>query len=513
MNNISISQLFFIIAFPFLCIESIIAQNFNRPTPPSIYSYEFDIINPSFHGYYFTSAFHLTYQPDNPEYKASKPMLLDEAGYIVLYFPIEDSRNFDFKYFPEQQLYGFYGIKNNVITYEIFDLNFNNVDSFVNSSGVLGDGHDLLINENGNYVIGGAKFETVDLSGNIIDGIPASETTMIKGYIIEEFDTDFNLVFQWNSNDYIDPLDAYDQYGYDPDNYDYAHGNAIEEDSDGNYLISLRHTNAVYKINRDTGTIMWTLGGKSSDFTFPDDGGFSGQHDIRRLPNGNITLFDNGNSSTNQITRAVEYKLDITSWTASLIWEYIDPTPFFARAMGNHQTTTERNHLINYGFINRPYPSFSLVDDNKNAISNIYFEDNVMAYRSYVFDAPITIQRPEVSCNQLINSITLSAPAGYNSYVWSNGDETRMTTITESGEYQVWVDQGDVMVGSAPIIITDIATACEALSIEEYELEPVEKKVIAMYDMLGRKIKNTKANQLYIIRYDDRSTKKIIYTE
>ena len=68
---------------------------------------------------------------------------------------------------------------------------------------------------------------------------------------------------------------------------DYAHGNAIEVDGDGNLILSSRHFSEVTKINRLSGEIMWRWGGKNNQFTFIGDStGFSYQHTIRRLPAG-----------------------------------------------------------------------------------------------------------------------------------------------------------------------------------------------------------------------------------
>ena len=48
--------------------------------------------------------------------------------------------------------------------------------------------------------------------------------------------------------------------------YDYFHINSVKLDTDGNLLVSSRHTWTVYKVNRTTGAIIWRLGGKKSDF-------------------------------------------------------------------------------------------------------------------------------------------------------------------------------------------------------------------------------------------------------
>ena len=43
--------------------------------------------------------------------------------------------------------------------------------------------------------------------------------------------------------------------------YDIVHINSVEEMADGDYLISLRHTDSVYRLDGATGAIEWKLGG------------------------------------------------------------------------------------------------------------------------------------------------------------------------------------------------------------------------------------------------------------
>ena len=78
----------------------------------------------------------------------------------------------------------------------------------------------------------------------------------------------------------------------------------------------------VTKINRSTGDIMWRLGGTQNDFTLVGDTYFfSGHHDIRRLDNGHVTIFDN-NDGTANYSRVVEYDLDEVNMIATLVWQY-----------------------------------------------------------------------------------------------------------------------------------------------------------------------------------------------
>ena len=117
---------------------------------------------------------------------------------------------------------------------------------------------------------------------------------------------------------------------------DWTHANAITIDPwDNNYLVSLRCFCQILKISRTTGDVIWRLGGVSSDFTFVGENPtnspyyFIGQHNIHGMANGNIMFFDNGSlqgqgSLTGRTySRAVQYQLDETNMTATLVWQYV----------------------------------------------------------------------------------------------------------------------------------------------------------------------------------------------
>ena len=71
---------------------------------------------------------------------------------------------------------------------------------------------------------------------------------------------------------------------------DYVHGNSMEQDVDGNILISARHLNEITKIDRQTGDIVWRMGGRHNEFTLIGDTEFfTRQHSARRTPTGTLT--------------------------------------------------------------------------------------------------------------------------------------------------------------------------------------------------------------------------------
>ena len=485
------------------------AQNFNRPVPAYMPRYEFVMHDTSYHGYYLTAPFSLGAGNQAP----ATAMILDSKGYLVWYMLPDALNLLDFKYFPDRQLYTFIKFKNpDDAWFTVMDTDFHLVDSFTTVNGFAPDPHEFQITSGQTYLVTGISDSIMDLSAFLFNGVPGSANTHVIGFVIQEFDENHNLLFQWNSNDHIHPAKAFQFYGYAPGNFDYCHGNSVAEDWDGNLLVSFRHLNAVYKISRFDGQVIWELGGKTSSFTFQNDPGFSGQHDAKRLPNGNISLFDNANMSVvPKISRAVEYSLDTVNWVAQKVWEYKYVPGFIGVAMGSHQTTEDRDHLINYGLDFRPNPSFVLTDDAGNLLSELFFQDSSMSYRSTIADIPFdNTKRPPVMCTQNANNITLSAPPGYNRYEWSTGAQSQSISISNTGTYQVWVDYGVGMIGSEPLTISDLQNACSVSGVETPE--PSQHPAVSgYYDLLGRKVARPLSGNIYLVRYENGKSKLVFW--
>jgi hypothetical protein len=79
--------------------------------------------------------------------------------------------------------------------------------------------------------------------------------------------------------------------------------------------------------------------------------GFSHQHDIRRLANGNISLFDNGNQRLPPYSRVVEYTIDETNKTITRVWQYPATKDRYTEFMGNGQRLINGNTMISWGAI------------------------------------------------------------------------------------------------------------------------------------------------------------------
>lgn len=206
------------------------------------------------------------------------------------------------------------------------------VHTFAADSSIGGtiDNHELLMLPNGHYVyIAAVTRGPVDLSA-----YGGSSSATVSDQVIEEFASDGSLVWSWSAMDHIPVSETGSQwqvpYLTTTSPADPYHMNAVEPDGDG-FVVSLRHLNAVYRIDKASGNITWKLGGSArpESLAFVGDtyGNFSGQHDARILPDGTLTLHDNGtlkDITPGRAPRGVRYRLDTTAKTATLVEEVSD---------------------------------------------------------------------------------------------------------------------------------------------------------------------------------------------
>ncbi|WP_025412501.1 aryl-sulfate sulfotransferase [Gemmatirosa kalamazoonensis] len=114
--------------------------------------------------------------------------------------------------------------------------------------------------------------------------------------------------------------------------YDLAHPNAIDVAPDGDIVVSWRNMGEVTKLDPATGAIRWRLGGTHSTLTIVNDplGFFSGQHSVRMIAPNRLLMFDNGQRHAPQVSRLVEYEIDATRRTATLVWSFTHPKGYFS---------------------------------------------------------------------------------------------------------------------------------------------------------------------------------------
>jgi hypothetical protein len=282
------------------------------------------------------------------------------------------------------------------------DNGYNIIDSFACGNGYSTDLHELVILPNGHSLLMSYDPQVIDMSSIVMGGDPEA---IVIGLIIQELDENKNVVFQWRSWDHFEITDTR-FIDLTAKEVDYVHGNAIDMDTDGNLLISSRHLDEITKINRTTGDVMWRMGGSQNEFTFVNDSlGFYRQHCIRRIQNGNVILFDNGNYHKPSFSRAVEYTLDEDKKIATLVWEYRNNPSIYGFAMGSVQRLSNGNTVIGWGFTN---PTLTEVNPNSDRVLEMNLPMAVVSYRAFKHEWDSANTSVQQINNEIAREYTLS---------------------------------------------------------------------------------------------------------
>jgi len=291
-----------------------------------------------------------------------------------------------------------------------YDQNFNWVKDFHAVNGYDTDSHELQVLEDGGYLLLGLRtVHDVDMSQIVEGGHPKAT---IHETCIQEFTAADDLIFQWRAWDNFDIRSIGPEHVENVRNSSvrFPHMNAIDIDDDGHILVSSRHLSEVTKINRQTGQILWRLGGPHSDFVFVNDplDGFSCQHDVRALGHQRYTIFDNGNDHDPPVSRAVEYELDLdpNTMTATLVWEYRATPDRYAYYQGNAQRLPNGNTLIN--FVLSEYPKVTEVNpDGEIEFEMDFLNGGVGAYRVFRFPWTGVVEKPYLIVESNFDKVTL----------------------------------------------------------------------------------------------------------
>jgi arylsulfate sulfotransferase len=178
----------------------------------------------------------------------------------------------------------------------------------------------------------------------------------VVGDVVAHVMPDGRVAKRWSLLDILDPQRVtwsshdsfWDQRAYNhiqEGTKDWSHANTIVRDpSDGGLVLSLRHQDAVVKIDAATSEVKWILGTRANwrgelaqkvlrptarlEWPFH-------QHGVKFTPHGTLLMFDNGNlraipparpmPPTEAYSRAVEYEIDEDAMSITQVWSYGGP--------------------------------------------------------------------------------------------------------------------------------------------------------------------------------------------
>ncbi len=269
---------------------------------------------------------------------------------------------------------------------ELHDLADGNT-TFVQPAAMPLSPHELQQLPNGDYVMIAIPIITgVDLTGLGNYGINEN----MLGCNIQEIDAKGALVWQWAATDHFDPVkDCVWPQSIAVSGrlvVDAFHCNSIDVDPDGNLLVSARQMDSIFLISRDTGAILWKMGGA----TYTVEGApyisvvndpltsFHGQHDARLLPDNLVSLYDN-QTEKSHAARAIIYEYDVDAGTATPVWVYKGLVS--SLAMGSLRFQENGASVIGWG-IGAPDLVFTEIDGKGNDLLDFSFTDGDVSYRA-----------------------------------------------------------------------------------------------------------------------------------
>jgi hypothetical protein len=269
----------------------------------------------------------------------------------------------------------------------LMDSSYSIVDSFTTGNGYQLDIHDFQLLPNGHALLLAYDWQTIRMDTVVAGGDTAA---IVLGAIIQEVDASKNVIFEWRSWDHFQITDATEDIDLTAHSIDYVHANAVELDNDGNILLSSRNMDEITKINGQTGEIIWRLGAvksRNNQFQFINDTRtFSHQHDIRRLSNGNVSLFDNGKLLVPQYSRTLEYELEEENKEATLVWKFSYDPPIYKNIMGNMQRLLNGNTIIGWGgYFSPDRRAISEVNLDGSVALELSLPDTFTNYQAFKF--------------------------------------------------------------------------------------------------------------------------------
>jgi outer membrane protein assembly factor BamB len=316
------------------------------------------------------------------------PMILDRTGRLVWFRPLPgDDQAFDFRaqtYRGKPVLTWWQGrvaLYKGVGTGRILDSSYRPVATVRAGNGYDLDGHEFQLTDAGTALV--ISYTTVPWDLSKLGG---RRDATVDDNIVQEIDVATGTVlFEWHALGTIGLGESYRPAprrrgkGHDP-----FHLNSVALDRDGNLLLSARHTNAVYKVDRSTGEILWRLGGKRSSFAMGDGTTFRLQHDARRLADGTITLFDNVAEdlpARGRRSRGLEIALDEDERTASLVREFEHPDGLLSPTQGSMEPLADGGAFVGWG---GGQPFFTEFDERGEVVFDARFgAERVESYRAY----------------------------------------------------------------------------------------------------------------------------------
>lgn len=302
------------------------------------------------------------------------PMILNPQGQLVWFLPDRRTDTFAVQRYEDHPVLTWFQASPPPPEDVIMDRSYRTLAIVRAGNGFYTDPHDFQLTSRGTAFLTAIRIIDANLSS--VGGPPDGT---VHDDAIQEVDVKTGQVlWEWHALGHL-PLSA----SYVPaprksgSSYDPFHINSIQQLPDGNLLISARNTWSVYEISRKTGKVIWTLGGKYSNFAMGPGTRFEWQHDPR-LHSHILSLFDDAATPQEESQSSAKLlRVDTQKRTVSLIRRYTHSPPLLAGSLGSVQTLPNDNVFVGWGAV----PEFSEYTPGGRQILNGAFPFGLVIYR------------------------------------------------------------------------------------------------------------------------------------
>ena len=207
-------------------------------------------------------------------------------------------------------------------------------------------GHDIWVTVNRN------------VQANLSDYGGVNHGVLVQS-AVQEYDLRTGkLLYTWSATGHVPLADSYTQPPPNGFGWDAYHINSISLVPGDRMLVSFRNTWSAVMVDRATGKILWTIGGKRSTFRFPSGSGFQWQHDVEYHAGNLISLFDDhcceitGNGqylAPTGNTRGEVFRLDPATGAVTVLKRIENNQGYDAEYMGNIELQNNGGMFIGWG--------------------------------------------------------------------------------------------------------------------------------------------------------------------
>lgn len=245
-------------------------------------------------------------------------------------------------------------------------------------NGYVVDLHDFHITPQGTALT--TVFNPIDCDLSSVGG---SRTAAVTDGVYQEIDLRTGLVRrEWHSVDHVALSESYAKASQATREwpFDYFHINSLDAHADGTLLLSARNTSALYELAWSTGQLSARIGGRRSSVKMGTGTSMAYQHDARELPNGTISVFDNGGvPKVHPQSRGIVVAVNSQAHTDTLLAQFEHPKALLAGSQGNIELLPNGNYFVGWG----AEPYFSEYSSSGQLLFDAHVATKNQSYRGF----------------------------------------------------------------------------------------------------------------------------------